>query len=172
MNMGDKGIFTHTEALAYLSHEPGKGHGRYHTGVENCRPSYPLDTSRGYAGAGSPAPAPRPHSHALPPVTAHESPFALEPTGSGGLSFAGHPYSEGRQWPQTIRITEVKHTGPKKQTLACFFCRSRKIACAPKSVDDTEGRTCGQCERRGFECKYPKESKRGQHNRIRGQLTS
>ncbi|KAJ6551976.1 hypothetical protein B0H19DRAFT_874051, partial [Mycena capillaripes] len=55
----------------------------------------------------------------------------------------------------------------KKQTLACFFCRSRKIACAPKPVDGTsrEDCPCEQCERRGFDCKYPKESKRGHHNR-------
>ncbi|KAJ7266367.1 hypothetical protein B0H12DRAFT_1000732, partial [Mycena haematopus] len=51
----------------------------------------------------------------------------------------------------------------KKQTLACFFCRSRKIACVPKPVDETKDRP--QCEKRGLECKYPKESKRGQHTR-------
>ncbi|KAF8206072.1 hypothetical protein K438DRAFT_1484203, partial [Mycena galopus ATCC 62051] len=53
----------------------------------------------------------------------------------------------------------------RKQTLACFFCRSRKIACAPRPVDGTDDKACEQCEKRGFDCKYPKESKRGQHNR-------
>ncbi|KAJ7674016.1 hypothetical protein DFH06DRAFT_1173781 [Mycena polygramma] len=96
-----------------------------------------------------------------------ESPFALIPADARSASFPGHPYPDGHQWPQTFKITEVKQIGPKKQTLACFFCRSRKIACAPKPVDGTDDRSCEQCERRGIDCKYPKESKRGQHNRIR-----
>ncbi|KAJ7143854.1 hypothetical protein C8R44DRAFT_602571 [Mycena epipterygia] len=96
-----------------------------------------------------------------------ESPFALIPADERTSSFPGHPYPDGHQWPQTFKITEVKQIGPKKQTLACFFCRSRKIACSPKPVEGTDDRTCEQCERRGFDCKYPKESKRGQHNRIR-----
>ncbi|KAJ7246982.1 hypothetical protein C8J57DRAFT_1523200 [Mycena rebaudengoi] len=102
------------------------------------------------------------------------APFALEPTNAGpdtGGSFAGYPYREGHHWPQTFKITQVKQIGPKKQTLACFFCRSRKIACNPPAVLDeaggSVGRTCEQCEKRKIECKYPKESRRGQHNRIR-----
>ncbi|KAJ7171272.1 hypothetical protein C8R46DRAFT_1032912 [Mycena filopes] len=95
-----------------------------------------------------------------------DSPFALVPA-DRRESFPGHPYPDGHQWPQTFKITEVKQIGPKKQTLACFFCRSRKIACAPRALDETEDRACEQCERRGFDCVYPKESKRGQHNRIR-----
>lgn len=60
-----------------------------------------------------------------------DSPFALVPTDVEAASLA---YPTGHQWPQTFKITEVKQIGPKKQTLACFFCRSRKIACAPKPV--------------------------------------
>ncbi|OCH88650.1 hypothetical protein OBBRIDRAFT_695673, partial [Obba rivulosa] len=50
---------------------------------------------------------------------------------------------------------------PKRPlTLACHFCRRRKIACVsppPGSKD----RTCGQCAKRGQECTYPTESRRG-----------
>ncbi|KAJ7471568.1 hypothetical protein B0H11DRAFT_1363837 [Mycena galericulata] len=160
-----------------------------------------LDTASEYTTTGSaaspvhshsPAPAPPHHHHhacphPLPRITAQDfvhmndtfiatdlpedSPFALVSTDSGGVSLADHPYPASHQWPQTFKITEVKQIGPKKQTLACFFCRSRKIACAPMPVDGTaEDRSCEQCERRGIECKYPKESKRGQHNRIRARI--
>ncbi|KAJ7702794.1 hypothetical protein B0H17DRAFT_852381, partial [Mycena rosella] len=54
----------------------------------------------------------------------------------------------------------------KRQALACFFCRKRKIACGgpPKGSADT---TCDQCARRGVPCEYPTESRRGQHSRIK-----
>ncbi|KAF8187433.1 hypothetical protein BJ912DRAFT_1059786 [Pholiota molesta] len=42
---------------------------------------------------------------------------------------------------------------PKKPSLACTFCRERKIACgrpAEGSIDPT----CNQCARRSFTCKY------------------
>ncbi|KAJ6590841.1 hypothetical protein B0H10DRAFT_1830445 [Mycena sp. CBHHK59/15] len=93
------------------------------------------------------------------------APFALDPTGANA-SFSAHPHPNGHQWPQTFKITEVKQIGPKKQTLACFFCRSRKIACG-HPPDRVEDRTCDQCEKRGIDCKYPTESRRGQHNRTR-----
>ncbi|KAJ7841082.1 hypothetical protein B0H14DRAFT_2783661 [Mycena olivaceomarginata] len=100
------------------------------------------------------------------------SPFAHARTEEKEKSdslFPGYPYPENHHWHQTFKITEIKQIGPKKQRLACFFCRSRKIACATRAVDDeSQGRPCEQCERRGFECKYPKDSKRGQHNRMRG----
>ncbi|KAJ7770740.1 hypothetical protein B0H16DRAFT_1715394 [Mycena metata] len=70
-----------------------------------------------------------------------DSPFALVPA-DRRESFPGHPYPDSHQWPQTFKITEVKQIGPKKQVLACFFCRSRKIACAPKPVDAKEDRSC------------------------------
>ncbi|KAF8331211.1 hypothetical protein F5887DRAFT_998849 [Amanita rubescens] len=52
----------------------------------------------------------------------------------------------------------------KKQNLACLFCRERKIACGrpPEGSDDP---SCNQCIRRSLECKYPTESRRGQHKR-------
>ncbi|KAJ7087906.1 hypothetical protein B0H15DRAFT_800988 [Mycena belliarum] len=71
-----------------------------------------------------------------------ETPFGLVPTDARAPSFQNHPYPDGHRWPQTFKITEVKQIGPKKQTLACFFCRSRKIACAPRPVDGTEDRSC------------------------------
>ncbi|KAF7315930.1 hypothetical protein MIND_00109800 [Mycena indigotica] len=50
----------------------------------------------------------------------------------------------------------------KKPTVACYFCRQRKIACGPPitglgmSMD-----ACNQCQRRSLKCAYPSESRRG-----------
>ncbi|OBZ71061.1 hypothetical protein A0H81_09404 [Grifola frondosa] len=56
--------------------------------------------------------------------------------------------------------TLVEDTPKKPLTLACFFCRKRKIACQsppPGSID----RTCNQCARRNLKCEYPVVSRRG-----------
>ncbi|KAF9077323.1 hypothetical protein BDP27DRAFT_1312201 [Rhodocollybia butyracea] len=53
---------------------------------------------------------------------------------------------------------------PKKQTLACHFCRERKIACG-RPVPGSLESTCNQCARRNLICTYPTESRRGQHKR-------
>ncbi|KAJ7480854.1 hypothetical protein FB451DRAFT_1238609 [Mycena latifolia] len=66
-----------------------------------------------------------------------------------------------------LKFTEARKDGrSKRQALACFFCRKRKIACGgpPKGSAD---QTCNQCARRGVDCEYPTESKRGQHSRIK-----
>ncbi|KAJ3728091.1 hypothetical protein DFJ43DRAFT_538690 [Lentinula guzmanii] len=63
-----------------------------------------------------------------------------------------------------LTIGPPQREQPKKQTLACLFCRERKIACgrlAPGSLD----MTCNQCARRDLLCTYPTESRRGQHKR-------
>ncbi|KAI0783184.1 hypothetical protein C8Q75DRAFT_726413 [Abortiporus biennis] len=52
----------------------------------------------------------------------------------------------------------------KKPVMACLFCRERKIACGPPPPGSKD-RTCNQCTRRGLECEYPKESRRGLHKR-------
>ncbi|KAJ3713132.1 hypothetical protein C8R42DRAFT_300514 [Lentinula raphanica] len=48
----------------------------------------------------------------------------------------------------------------KAQTLACNFCRVRKIACGPPLAGTVE-KTCNQCQRRSRECVFPTESRRG-----------
>ncbi|KAK1226547.1 hypothetical protein PQX77_010474 [Marasmius sp. AFHP31] len=50
----------------------------------------------------------------------------------------------------------------KKVLLACYFCRRRKMACTPSENGDS---SCAQCLKKGVECEYPKESRRGQHRR-------
>ncbi|KAF9521488.1 hypothetical protein CPB83DRAFT_746928, partial [Crepidotus variabilis] len=49
--------------------------------------------------------------------------------------------------------------------LACYFCRSRKIACGPSRgggvLRDKLHQTCDQCERRSLVCKFPAVSRRG-----------
>ncbi|KAF9052214.1 hypothetical protein BDZ89DRAFT_1056558 [Hymenopellis radicata] len=52
-------------------------------------------------------------------------------------------------------------TSEKVPNLACFFCRSRKIACG-RPMD---GGPCNQCTKRGNKCVYPIGSRRGQHKR-------
>ncbi|KAF8625840.1 hypothetical protein AX17_006737 [Amanita inopinata Kibby_2008] len=53
---------------------------------------------------------------------------------------------------------------PKKQNLACLFCRERKIACG-RPPEGSLDPTCNQCSRRSLVCQYPTESRRGQHKR-------
>ncbi|EMD31733.1 hypothetical protein CERSUDRAFT_119594 [Gelatoporia subvermispora B] len=50
---------------------------------------------------------------------------------------------------------------PKRPlTVACHFCRRRKITCVSPPPGSKE-RTCGQCAKRGQECTYPTKSRRG-----------
>ncbi|KAF9257945.1 hypothetical protein L218DRAFT_878266 [Marasmius fiardii PR-910] len=58
--------------------------------------------------------------------------------------------------PSHRRPAEKKKT----QTLACNFCRGRKIACGPP-VPGTVEKTCNQCQRRSLKCVFPTESRRG-----------
>ncbi|KAJ7242917.1 hypothetical protein C8J57DRAFT_446831 [Mycena rebaudengoi] len=71
-----------------------------------------------------------------------------------------------RRWPQMFKINQVKKIGPKKQTMACLFCRERKIGCT-RPAEDNPDQTCNQCARRKRICEYPTESRRGQHTRHR-----
>ncbi|PBK73404.1 hypothetical protein ARMSODRAFT_952458 [Armillaria solidipes] len=48
----------------------------------------------------------------------------------------------------------------KKPSLACLFCRGRKIACGPPLPGSTD-KTCNQCQRRSLKCEFPRESRRG-----------
>ena len=76
--------------------------------------------------------------------------------------------------------TPKKAGEQKRLSLACLFCRERKIACGRPSEDEPD-QTCAyaidfilmlaflphfsQCLRRDLACEYPKESRRGQHKR-------
>ncbi|KIJ96324.1 hypothetical protein K443DRAFT_107454 [Laccaria amethystina LaAM-08-1] len=62
--------------------------------------------------------------------------------------------------PHTPKKARVQ----KRLSLACLFCRERKIACGRPSKDEPD-QTCAQCLRRDLTCEYPKESRRGQHKR-------
>ncbi|KAH8077507.1 hypothetical protein BXZ70DRAFT_861020, partial [Cristinia sonorae] len=56
---------------------------------------------------------------------------------------------------------------PKKPlTLACLFCRKRKIACG-SPPPGSPNRTCNQCARRSLKCVYPAASRRGMRPRAR-----
>ncbi|KAJ6485476.1 hypothetical protein C8R47DRAFT_540249 [Mycena vitilis] len=70
--------------------------------------------------------------------------------------------------PPTLRFSEARKDGrSKRQALACLFCRERKIACGRPSGNHDPNQTCNQCIRRGRDCVYPTESRRGQHSRIK-----
>ncbi|KAJ7458556.1 hypothetical protein FB451DRAFT_1507884 [Mycena latifolia] len=80
-------------------------------------------------------------------------------------AFGRYPTLEDlRCWPQIF--SRGMKTAPKKQTLACHFCRDRKIGCTRPDEDDPD-QTCNQCARRKRRCEYPTESRRGQHVRRR-----
>ncbi|KAJ3726639.1 hypothetical protein C8R42DRAFT_717503 [Lentinula raphanica] len=72
-------------------------------------------------------------------------------------------YTVGPNMTPTIDSLFQRDT-PKKQTLACLFCRERKIACG-RPVPGSFDMTCNQCARRNLPCTYPTESRRGQHKR-------
>ncbi|KAF8672775.1 hypothetical protein AX14_005518 [Amanita brunnescens Koide BX004] len=73
------------------------------------------------------------------------------------------PSSRSQGAMKTIMMKRVGLV-QKQYDPACLFCRERKIACGrpPQGSDD---RTCNQCSRRSLECRYPMESRRGQHKR-------
>ncbi|KAJ7863324.1 hypothetical protein B0H14DRAFT_3862896 [Mycena olivaceomarginata] len=72
--------------------------------------------------------------------------------------------SELRHWPQVFN-NEIS-PAPKRPTLACLFCRERKIGCMRPSKDNPD-QSCNQCVRRKRVCEYPTECRRGQHVRRR-----
>ncbi|KAH9931174.1 uncharacterized protein BXZ73DRAFT_47396, partial [Epithele typhae] len=59
------------------------------------------------------------------------------------------------------RPSSLVEDSPKKPlTLACFFCRKRKIACQAPPARSPD-RTCNQCAKRKLKCQYPETSRRG-----------
>ncbi|KAF7342382.1 hypothetical protein MVEN_01827100 [Mycena venus] len=84
-------------------------------------------------------------------------------------AFGHYPPPTGvtRRVPQMFKLStgRKKHVD-KKQPMACFFCRERKIGCQ-RPPEDEPDQTCNQCARRDRVCEYPTESRRGQHNRMR-----
>ncbi|KAJ7658286.1 hypothetical protein DFH06DRAFT_448604 [Mycena polygramma] len=90
------------------------------------------------------------HSYQYHNLTSPAGPVSDHPP-PGILKFAEAPRKDGRS---------------KRQALACLFCRERKIACG-RPADGSPTKTCNQCVRRGRECVYPTESRRGQHSRIK-----
>ncbi|KAF9001130.1 hypothetical protein BDQ17DRAFT_1244811 [Cyathus striatus] len=77
--------------------------------------------------------------------------------------------SASTSFPKTAKSATKKNTSgsePKRLSLACLFCRERKIACGRPAAGSLDQR-CNQCVRRSFTCEYPTESRRGQHKRLR-----
>lgn len=125
-----------------------------------------------------------------------ESLISLEPQHPEGRSpsVKGWKPADGKEYvditPPTTPTTPTQTDYSAKRaalrrrpSLACFFCRERKIACG-RPVEGSPDPTCkcvvrsmcdatcvndsfSQCARRSFPCEYPKESMRGQHRRGR-----
>ncbi|KAJ7624645.1 hypothetical protein FB45DRAFT_1030781 [Roridomyces roridus] len=111
----------------------------------------------GYSSPSSSAPP-------LPTHSGHSAALSAPPPKHRLLCV---PSGDLRRWPDMfdMRHMSKKYTG-KKQSLACFFCRERKIGCI-RPAEDEPDQTCNQCLRRKRPCAYPTESKRGQHTRER-----
>ncbi|KAK7046189.1 hypothetical protein R3P38DRAFT_3257662 [Favolaschia claudopus] len=78
------------------------------------------------------------------------------------IEYAHHP-----ELP-SLEVNAAQNDGhSQRQVLACYFCRGRKIACA-RPPPYSKNQTCNQCSRRGRECVYPPESRRGHHARVKG----
>jgi len=110
-----------------------------------------------------------------------ESPhiIAPQPKMPNAMQVNAHFYDESIDHPsyQVLSIPNVQpttaapvsavaeDTAKKPLTLACFFCRKRKIACGsppPGRID----RTCNQCARRNLKCVYPEGSRRGMRPKL------
>ncbi|KAL0946280.1 hypothetical protein HGRIS_012531 [Hohenbuehelia grisea] len=107
-------------------------------------------------------------SSSAPLSTDHSSPSAPKSTKSRGSSAAVSQKTRHSAPEDFIivppKLSTIKKNADKKQSLACLFCRERKIACG-RPAEGSKDPTCNQCARRSFKCEYPKESRRGQHKR-------
>ncbi|KAH9951442.1 hypothetical protein B0H21DRAFT_283555 [Amylocystis lapponica] len=59
-----------------------------------------------------------------------------------------------------VPVPRAKKPSKRATSVACAFCRKRKIACGGPPKGSTD-KTCGQCARRNQECEYPRKSYRG-----------
>ncbi|KAG7098270.1 hypothetical protein E1B28_000232 [Marasmius oreades] len=119
-----------------LSANAGGGDSSIHTSL----------TTYGRRSTTLPAPSSNQNSGSITPASSSQDPSA---TSSSNLM----PLSP---LPSHRRPIEKKKT----QTLACNFCRGRKIACGPP-LPGTVEKTCNQCQRRSLKCVFPTESRRG-----------
>ncbi|KAA1475231.1 hypothetical protein DENSPDRAFT_852828 [Dentipellis sp. KUC8613] len=95
-------------------------------------------------------------------------------TSTDDLIVASRPASAAAQERERSPPSELVHRTPsskprkrprKKPTLACLFCRQRKIACGPP-VAGSDNPSCNQCASRNRPCEYPPASRRGQYKRL------
>ena len=168
-----KNASRHSESLSIPKYRTDTSTSPPHTLHSQTLPSLPVS-----ACSSMPHPAPTLSMDEIPVPDAESKPgqavFKLTPSSipgvTSGLSGAGA--AAGKE-------------GKKKPIMACLFCRERKIACGPPAPGSPNPRCKyvfgssfhsfvvfhdlivypSQCVRRGLECEYPKESRRGQHKR-------
>ncbi|KAI0058118.1 hypothetical protein BV25DRAFT_1830482 [Artomyces pyxidatus] len=132
--------------ISYVTHSVPSG--GYHS-----QPIYPVYLPP-QEQLSLPAPSPLP----LPPPSAviyQPNPQPLHRT----IKWADPPTLEREPSPPPSPVKKRRVYKPI-QPIACFFCRTRKIACGPPPGGG-EDKTCAQCLRRGYTCEYPTESHRG-----------
>ncbi|CCM06108.1 uncharacterized protein FIBRA_08357 [Fibroporia radiculosa] len=109
------------------------------------------------------APQPQAH-HALAHGVKHEATdeplLETLPSSSRTLLISGPSPA-----PARLAATPEEDTPKKPLTLACFFCRKRKIACG-SPPPGRKDRTCNQCARRKLKCVYPEVSRRGMRPKL------
>ena len=108
----------------------------------------------------------RPQASSGPSPTESSSPFTTEPLVSSTASVASVPLPAPiRKTAKSPRGIKGKGAPRKKLTLACLFCRERKIACS-LPPEGGEERRCNQCVKRSRACQMPPGgSRRGQYAR-------
>ncbi|KAK0475575.1 hypothetical protein IW261DRAFT_489307 [Armillaria novae-zelandiae] len=92
--------------------------------------------------------------------TSHESSFRVDEKLDAAAS-KRQPAATLKAIKQPVKALPAhKRAVGKKPSLACLFCRGRKIACGPPLAGSTD-KTCNQCQRRSLKCEFPRESRRG-----------
>ncbi|KAF9458893.1 hypothetical protein BDZ94DRAFT_1172682 [Collybia nuda] len=100
------------------------------------------------------------------PVGGSPSAKSWKPTGSKEYEQVEVSPPTTPTTPTQIDYSAKRNPLRRRPSLACFFCRERKIACG-RPAEGSPDPTCNQCARRSFKCDYPTESLRGQHRRGR-----
>ncbi|GBE89213.1 hypothetical protein SCP_1502210 [Sparassis crispa] len=133
---------------------------RYTVALHNsppCAYSYPRFTET-ESPLSSHVHAPQPHPWPMlpPPAVAEDPSLAIHGSMHSGVSSA----------PTVTHSLPLVEYNPKKPlTLACFFCRRRKIACV-SPLPQKKDRTCNQCAHRSLKCVYPDVSRRGMRQKL------
>jgi hypothetical protein len=172
-----------------------------------CESKLQLTSSRDSSRSNSESKSGPPTPAVIHPIPQHIPPSRIPPPAEPPTSKTSGSVPQSRHASRRKNLTEGERRGAsssprasgnkvlsgkkgndvrRQPSLACFFCRERKIACGRPAEGSTD-RTCkyvpgtdplsafhinsavflpaSQCARRAYPCDYPTESMRGQHKR-------